>query len=173
MTPGRVEPSRVKSVPPSPPRNPTTTFFFPYSFSGCAMWHVGSQFPDQGWNSYSLHLKQSLNHWTSREIPPLAILNCTSIPIPISTHLQPYSHHNASLSILTTSSHFHLSQAAKLSGPSLHCPPRPSPPQPCFHVPHFNLNSISLSTLTTPHCSLHSHYKPLPISILTSSVNPS
>ena len=142
MTPGGVEPSRVKSVPPSPPPNPTTTFFSSSS-SGCAMRHVGSQFPDQGWNSYSLRLKQSLNHWTSREIPPSAILNCTSTPIPISTQLQPNPTPTliaVLLSTLTTSSNFHLSQVPKLSGPSLYCPLLPDPHQPRFHVP------ISIST---------------------------
>ena len=148
MTPSGVEPSRVKSVPPSPPPNPTTTFFSS-SFSGCAMRHEGFQFPDQGWNSYSLHFKQSLNHWTSREIPPSAVLNCTSIPIPISTQLQPNPTPTLIamlLSTLTTSSNFHLSQVAKLSGPSVSSTSPQSPPTlfPCSPFQsqlHLSLNT--------------------------------
>ena len=43
--------------------------FFVFLIWGCTLCHVGPQFPNQGSNSPSLHWKQSLNHWTAREVP--------------------------------------------------------------------------------------------------------
>ena len=38
-------------------------------FGFLATRHVGSQLPDQGWNCHPLHLKESLKHWTTKEVP--------------------------------------------------------------------------------------------------------
>ena len=43
-------------------------------FFGHATWHVGSYFPDQGSNLHLLPWKaQSLNHWTTREVPVFTV----------------------------------------------------------------------------------------------------
>ena len=34
-------------------------------------WHVGSQFPNQGFNHITCIGRQILNHWTTREVPPI------------------------------------------------------------------------------------------------------
>ena len=48
-------------------------YFLNIYFLICTREHVGSWFSSQGLDSNPLHWKaQSLNHWTSREVPRLA-----------------------------------------------------------------------------------------------------
>ena len=52
-------------------------------FFGHAVRHVRSYFPDQGWNLYPLQWKQSLNPWTTREVPKRCfeyIINLSAAP---------------------------------------------------------------------------------------------
>ena len=44
-------------------------FYFYFYFFGRAMWHVGSQFPDQGSNLHPAVEAWSHNQWTTREVP--------------------------------------------------------------------------------------------------------
>ena len=44
-----------------------TTLLLHNVFVFLAMRHVGSQLPDQGLNLHTLHWRQNLNHWTTRE----------------------------------------------------------------------------------------------------------
>ena len=37
-----------------------------------ALWHVGSEFPDQGSNPHPFIGRWILNHWTTREVPHTA-----------------------------------------------------------------------------------------------------
>ena len=40
------------------------------------MQHMGSQFPDQGWNLRPLHWKHGVNLWTMREVPAMLFFVC-------------------------------------------------------------------------------------------------
>ena len=65
------------SIDAHPPPQPTPTLIsnpscsIPFCFAGCTSRRVGSYFPDQGSNPRTLYWRQSLNHWTTRELPPL------------------------------------------------------------------------------------------------------
>ena len=49
---------------------------------GCASWHMGSQFPDQGPNLWPLDVEaQSRNHWTTREVPCAVEGTCASLEL--------------------------------------------------------------------------------------------
>ena len=49
--------------------------FFYRVMGGCAVWHVGSQFPKQGVKTYTPTVEMlSLNHWTTREVLNFHIL---------------------------------------------------------------------------------------------------
>ena len=57
------------------------TFFYILGIFCHATWHMGSQFPDQGPDSKSLHWKHRVNHWTAREVPPLYIFDISQISL--------------------------------------------------------------------------------------------
>ena len=55
---------------------PSSLFFKNFiDLFGCAVWHVGSEFPNHGPNLRPLRWKRSPNCWTSREVPSF-LLSC-------------------------------------------------------------------------------------------------
>lgn len=63
------------------------SFFFFLSVFGCATWHVGSSFPNQGSNQHPLHWK--LRVFTTR--PPWKTLSAALLSEVSVTHSQPWS----------------------------------------------------------------------------------